>query len=81
MRTPKENKNEKSIDEFECDDINYNNSAYIKKTKKRMLSPIQNSKNENINNEKYDNSYNNEKEIRKLFSIYNSKCMELYFPR
>ena len=26
MRTPKENKNEKSIDEFECDDINYNNA-------------------------------------------------------
>ena len=26
MRTPKGNKNEKSIDEFECDDINYNNA-------------------------------------------------------
>ena len=26
MRNPKENKNEKSIDEFECDDINYNNA-------------------------------------------------------
>ena len=57
-------------------DINYNNSAYIKKTKKRILSPIQNSKSENINNEKYDNSYNNEKEIRKF--SFNSKNINNY---
>ena len=56
-------------------DIN-SNSAYIKRTKKRILSHVQSNKTENINNEKYDNNYNNEKEIRKF--SFNNKNINNY---
>ena len=57
-------------------DVNYN-SAYIKKTKKRIFSPSHSSKSENINNEKYNinNNMNNNnlKEIRKFsFNSFNN---------
>ena len=61
-------------------DINYN-SAYIKKTKKRILSPEQNIKSENNQNRKYEiinfsDNDNYEREMRKL--SFNNKNINNY---